>query len=174
MYLGIRYGFPALNNLKLYSSITLNGFYNVKSISKSCYEFIIIDNYKKFNYSLGFTLLQSEFKGKDFKIYNYDIYQNVNYKVYYGSIGFGRNYKFGKRHSLAPNVYLYVPLVYDIKINNVYSEYNTRDTTLIPATKNGYNDSNFGHFPNLKIGATYAFSVHKRLQINVDLSALYA
>ena len=175
VYIGLRYGLPALNQLTIYSSITLNGFYNVRSKSKNCYEFFITDNYKKYNYSLGLTLIHSEFEGREFKIYNYDLYQKINYNLYYGSIGFGRNFKLGKRHLIAPSIHLYFPLVYDIKINNIYSKNNSKDTTLIPATKNGFNyDTNFGHFPSLKIGVSYGYEILERLQINVDLSALYS
>lgn len=173
--IGLRYGLPIANQLTIYSSSTHNGFYPVRSVSKSCFEFFIIDNYKKFNYSLGISLIQSEFKGKDFKIGSYFLYQNINYNVYYASIGFGRNFKLGTKHTITPSIYLYFPAVYDMKINNVFSENNTQDTTLVSATKNAFNhDTNFGHFPRFKLGMNYNYSITKRLQLTVDLSLLYA
>jgi hypothetical protein len=175
VYLGIRYGLPVINQLTIYSSITHKGYYNVISAPKSCYEFFIIDNYKKFNYSLGISLLQSEFKGEDFKIYSYYLYQKVNYNIYYASLGFGRNFKLGTKHTLSPSIYLYFPVVYDLKIDNIYSENNVNDTTLYSATKNGFNyDTNFGHFPRLKISANYNYSISKRFRLSIDLSLLYA
>lgn len=172
---GLRYGLPIVNQLTIYSSITRNGFYPVQSTSKSCYEFFIIDNYKKFNYSLGISLIQSEFRGKDFEIYSYHLYQKVNYNIYYASLGFGRNIKLGDKHTFTPSIYLYFPAVYDMKINNVFSESNTLDTTLVPATKNAFNhDTNFGHFPRFKISTNYNYAISKRFFLSIDLSLIYA
>lgn len=173
--IGLRYGLPIVNQLTIYSSATRNGYYPVRSSTKSCYEFFIIDNYKKFHYSLGVSLIQSEIKGKDFKIGSYFLYQKINYNVYYASIGFGRNFGIGTKHLITPTIYLYFPAVYDLKINNIYSQTNTSDTTLVSATKNAFNyDTNFGHFPRFKIGLTYNYSITKRLLLTGDLSLFYA
>ncbi len=172
---GLRYGIPAYNRLTIYSTVFNEGYYTVRSVNRSWYEFLLIDNYKKYSYSLGLSLIQSEFRGKDFKFGAHYLYQNINYNVYYVSVGFGRNFKLGAKHIIISTVCLYIPAVYDFKINNVYSKNSTRDTTIVPATKNAFNhDTNFGHFPRFKLGVSYHYMATKRLAIIGDLSFFYA
>ncbi len=169
------FGIPILNKLSIYPPQEYSHAYSVNSKQRNCYGFSLTTSYKKFNYTIGLSLIQSEFKGNDFKAYSYFLYQDIKYNVYYATIGFGRNLQINKKQIITPSIYIYIPTVYDFKINNIYSKDNSIDTSLIAATKNAFNfDTNFGHFPRLKFGVSYNYFITQRFALCADISFLYA
>lgn len=185
IYVGLKYGISAYNNLKLGDISGGGEKYSVNSKPRSYYEFNISLLQKKNNFTLGFSLIQSSFLGKSqsmgFGRYNglryqyyYNIYQKIDYNVYYLFIGYGRDIRIGKKHIISPSLNLFVPTIYQFKIDNNYDKQQTYDTTLVSLTKNASNnDTNFGRFPRLNLGLAYKYMPIDRIAIVAGISGFY-
>lgn len=183
------FGLSVYNRLLVYSNIHHKDDYFVNSKIKNSYDLSFTNNRNKLNYIVGLSFIQSEFDGKEFNMgagdipykgvkypYYYNLYQHIKYNVLYANIGVGYNHKFSKKHQLSCNLFLCIPAIYDITINNIYSKTNqVNDTTLFEATKNAKNtDTNFGRLPRINISLTYNYFFTNKLACNLNLSFLYA
>jgi hypothetical protein len=185
----INYGVPVFNKLSLYLDQDYGNYFTTNSKLKSCYniEFTRVQNH--FNFILGLTYLQSEFKGKDFEFwygeipyngtrppYTYTMYQRVKYNVLYANIGIGYNFKVNLKNKIEVNLLMSIPALYDFTIDNMYSNTSqVSDTTLFVTTKNGKNtDTNYGYLPRLNANISYTHFFTKKIGLNFNLSFIYA
>lgn len=183
--IGLKYGISIYNNLQLGNISGGGEKYSVNSKPRSYYEFNACISNKKNNYTLGFSLIQSSFSGKSRSVgagrynglryqYYYNIYQTVDYNVYYIFLGYGRDIHFTKKHAISPSVNLFFPVIYKYNINNNYDKQQTYDTTLYSLTKNAANDdTNSGYFPRLNLGLSYKYQLFDRVGIVVGISGFY-
>ena len=186
IWLGLNYGISAYNSLELGKGTGVGSKYTVNSKPKSFYEICFSLNRKNNNFSLGVSLIQSSFSGKPYSMgagrynglryqYYYNIYQSINYNVYYISLGYGRNIQLSKKHLIRPSINVFVPLLYKYKIDNNYDQQQSYDTTLFSLTKNASNNNtNSGYFPRLNIGLSYQYSPIDKIGIVIGVSGLYA
>lgn len=180
--------FEASYGIPVYNQLTIDGSYKVNSKPKSYFNLCFGIVRKNSNILFGFSLIQSEFSGKEYSLgagvipykgtrypYYYNMYQHINYNVYYLNIGYGYDFHIDKRSTITPILQLSVPLVYSFKIDNIYSKNQSYDTLLFNASKNSWNnDTNFGRIPRLNIGVAYKYQVLSRLSITAELNILYA
>lgn len=186
--LELNYGIPVYNRLTVDKFYGFSKEYKVDSKLKSCYDVKFAIALKKHHILLGLSLIRSEFRGEEYTLgagpipykglhspYYYNMYQRINYDVYYLGVGYRYNFKIRQKHTLSPSFELLVPLVYEFKINNYYGTNQTSDTTKFSPTKNAWNkDSNYGRFPRFKAGLSYRYNPIDRLGILFNLSFIYA
>lgn len=182
---GLKYGISVFNNLKL-GDISGNGDeYSVNSNPKGYFELNLSLIHKKNNFELGFSLIQTSFSGHSHSIgagrynglryqYYYNIYQKIDYNVYYLLLGYGRDIHVRKKHIICPSINLFVPVIYQFKIDNNYDAQQIYDTTLFSLTKNATNDdTNSGYFPRLNLGLAYKYNPTDRIGIVFGVSCFY-
>lgn len=180
------YGVPVFNRISLDGDYS--GRYYVYSKPKSCFEFRVGIVRRNNSLLLGFSLMQSDFRGRDYTLgagtipykgtkypYYYNMYQTVAYNVFYFNAGYGYDFIIKKKHVLTPYIQLSLPISYTFKINNYYTPNQSSDTTLFKPSRNSWNsDTNFGHFPRLSVGVTYKYQCLDRLAVQAKVHVLYA
>ncbi len=183
----VNYGLPVFNQLSI-NNVSGNGNYSVNSKPKSFFDVRLGIVRKKSIVHLGFSLIQSEFTGKEYSMgagvipykglkypYYYNMYQHINYNVYYFNIGYAYNFRIAYRHIVSPQIQLSVPLVYSFKIDNIYSKSQLYDTSLFSASKNSWNnDTNFGRLPRLGLGVAYSYQIITRVAVTAKLHMFYS
>lgn len=184
----LNYGFTIYNRLTLDKFHGFSKEYKVNSKPKSYYDFKFLIVRGKSNVLIGLSLIQSEFRGETYSIgageipykgltypYYYNMYQRINYNVYYLNVGYSYNFRCAQKHTLSPSVELSIPLVYDFTINNYYDGNQASDSSKFNPTKNAKNDNtNFGRFPRFRLGISYRYNPIERLGITFNLSFMYA
>lgn len=182
------YGLPVFNQLTVNTVGNYDGNYRVNSKPKSCFDIRFGIVQKKNVIHIGFSLIQSEFTGKEYSMgagvipykglkypYYYNMYQHIDYNAYYFNIGYAYNFRIADRHIVSPQIQLSVPLVYSFKIDNIYSKNQAYDTSLFSASKNSWNnDTNFGRIPRLGIGVAYSYQIVNRLAVAAKMLLFYA
>lgn len=184
----VNYGLPVFNQLTINTVSSLTGDYIVNSKPKSFYDVRLGIVRKRSTIHLGFSLIQSEFTGKEYSMgagvipykglaypYYYNMYQHVNYNVYYFNIGYAYDFPISTRHIISPQLQISIPMAYVFKIDNIYSKNQSYDTLLFNASKNSWNnDTNFGRLPRLGIGIAYRYQVINRFSVSAKLLLFYA